>query len=284
MARAEAKKAMFKKLRNIIKPEDKSGIKTIDVPAAQPTEVDPAIAPATTQSNMRRISDPEEVENALIERNIKHFSQAKGTPFTTTEVIEIFGIDGNSEATDDLINGKIPNISHLPERVQQILRKIAENPPAEEISTEVSEDEMTTMYKKWKERTSTSPSGCHLGHWHALFTPDGDDKRKEGYFDTGNEIMKVHANILNAATNSGQPLDRWTTVHSTMFAKTEGYPRINKLRVIHIYECDYKLCARRRTKRTNGTSHSPTKRHEIPLRPTKKTKLRDNGQRRKSML
>jgi hypothetical protein len=32
MARAEATRAMFKKLKHIIKPEDKSGIKTIDVP------------------------------------------------------------------------------------------------------------------------------------------------------------------------------------------------------------------------------------------------------------
>jgi hypothetical protein len=80
---------------------------------------------------------------------------------------------------------------------------------------------MKSLYKNWEEKTSTSPTGCHLGHWHALFAPEGDDKEEEGCIDTSTEIMKIHTNLLNAATNSGQPLDRWVVVHSTMFAKTK---------------------------------------------------------------
>ena len=96
------------------------------------------------------------------------------------------------------------------------------------------------MFKHWKERTSTSPSGCHLGHWHALFAPDGEAYPTDGPTqDVGPQIMSVHASILNASTATGIPLDRWAKVHSQMIAKSEGQPRIDKLRVIHLYEADY---------------------------------------------
>ena len=51
--------------------------------------------------------------------------------------------------------------------------------------------------------------------------------------------MTIHANILNASVASGTPLDRWMPVHSNMIAKSEGQARIDKLRVIHLYEADY---------------------------------------------
>jgi hypothetical protein len=104
-----------------------------------------------------------------------------------------------------LINGKLPDISHLPTIVQQILRKIAEHPPGKTITADVSADKLTNLYKHWKERTSTSPSGCHLGHWHVLTAPNGNNPKEEEYEDTGILIMEIHANMLNASTARGIP-------------------------------------------------------------------------------
>ena len=96
------------------------------------------------------------------------------------------------------------------------------------------------MFKRWKETTSTSPSGCHLGHWHALITLDGLEK-DEASNDTmlESKIMDIHKIILNASIASGIPLDHWRLVHSNMIAKMDGNPRIDKLRVIHLYEANY---------------------------------------------
>jgi hypothetical protein len=95
-------------------------------------------------------------------------------------------------------------------------------------------------FKNWKETTSTLPSGCHLGHWHALIAPDGTrpdpNNNDEPIKD---QIMRIHTYILNASVRSGIPLARWAIVHSSMIAKTAGHPRINKLRVIHLYKADY---------------------------------------------
>ena len=44
-------------------------------------------------------------------------------------------------------------------------------------------------YRKWKERTTTSPSGRHLGHYHALFAPDGEEKESNFSEKCGKYIM-----------------------------------------------------------------------------------------------
>jgi hypothetical protein len=127
----------------------------------------------------------------------------------------------------------------LPEAVQRILRNIAKNPCKDQIDTEVTTQVLKDLFKKWKEKPSTLPSGCHLEHWHALQAPDGNNPTTEGYQDLGAQITSIHANIMNAATLSGTPLERWTNVDSTLLGKSKGKPQIDKLRVIHLYEADY---------------------------------------------
>ena len=239
MAHAEESRDTFRILQSVIKPQDKSGIKQIDIPATDANGA--TIIDEAGQTVMTTISDPATIEKMIIERNKKHFSQAHETPFTSKAITDIFGNDGESQATDDLIQGHLPhNIHNLPTTVQTILRKIAQRPPDEMINMEIDTDQLTAMFKKWKERTSTSPSGCHLGHWRALWAPDGIERRHDtSMADIGPSIMTIHNNILNASVRSGVPLDRWKTVHSNMIAKNEGKARIDKLRVIHLYEADY---------------------------------------------
>ena len=206
MAHAENSRETFRILRNIIKPEDRSGIRQIDTPVKD--HHGNIINQEDGSAIMTTITDPREVEKAIIERNIEHFGQAQGTAFTSQDLIAIFGKDGESQETENLLQGKLPKIEHLPDAVQRILRKIAENPCNNQIETHITTQELKNLFKKWKERTSTSPSGCHLGHWHALQAPDGDDPKAELYQDLGDKIMTVHANIMNAAISSGTPLDR----------------------------------------------------------------------------
>ena len=45
--------------------------------------------------------------------------------------------------------------------------------------------------------------------------------------------------MMSAALNLGISLDRWQNCTTTMIEKQPGNPKINKLRVIHLYEADY---------------------------------------------
>ena len=119
------------------------------------------------------------------------------------------------------------------------MRKIAASPQPT-FESEITTKELKDTYRNWKESASTSPSGCHLGHFHALMAPDGIKPNNDNTEETiGTKIMNIHANTLNASILSGTPLERWITVHSNMLSKIEGVPQIDKLRVIHLYKADY---------------------------------------------
>jgi hypothetical protein len=59
-----------------------------------------------------RIQDPTEMNKVIIERNIQHFSQADGTPFTIEPMIEVTGLFGTTADCKDILNGTF-NIEEL---------------------------------------------------------------------------------------------------------------------------------------------------------------------------
>ena len=101
-------------------------------------------------------------------------------------------------------------------------------------------DSFRKSIKKWRESTSTSPSGRHLGHYKSLLSIDSfSSKYTEDDPDPGSEILETIYHIATAAFNSGLSLDRWKHVTTCMIEKLPGVPRINKLCVIHLYKADY---------------------------------------------
>jgi hypothetical protein len=77
---------------------------------------------------------------------------------------------------------------------------------------------MMNKYKRWKESTSTSPSGRHLGHFHALFRPlkaknDEDRERSEGI---RLEIIELHAITLQNAYDNEHVYIQMMGVHPNM--------------------------------------------------------------------
>jgi hypothetical protein len=59
---------------------------------------------------------------------------------------------------------------------------------SKELDIKITEEKMMDKYKRWKERTSTSPSGRHLGHFQAK--DDKDRERSEGIRIEIIEIMQ----------------------------------------------------------------------------------------------
>ena len=92
-------------------------------------------------------------------------------------------------------------------------------------------------YKKWKGHTTTSPSGRHLGHYHALLTPDGEVK--EGIFSE--DMWRINNGIMNIALLNDTPLTRWLHSIVILLPKDKGKPEIHRLRIINTYENNYNL-------------------------------------------
>ena len=84
MAHAENSCETFQILQNLVKPEDRSGIRQIDIP--QRNNNGKIIQTTAGTDKMITLLDPKDIEEAIILRNIQHFGQAEGTPFTTRQL------------------------------------------------------------------------------------------------------------------------------------------------------------------------------------------------------
>jgi hypothetical protein len=120
---------------------------------------------------------------------------------------------------------------------QEILQYIAKQKQLPEIELYISPEEVARGFRQWKETTSTSPSGCHLGlrRIPAITT---DDKELE---KIRQQILHVQMHIINIPIYNGFSPTRWQTVINAMLEKIQGKPLLHKLRVIHILEADYNL-------------------------------------------
>jgi hypothetical protein len=188
------------------------------------------------------ITDGPTIERLILHRNIRHFRQAEFTPLATPEVIRKIGFGADTDRSEKLLEGNYdPTDITDDEWSRYLLTSMKRH--SKELKIEITAEKMMDKYRRWKERTSTSPSGRHLGHFHALFRPlkakDDDDRdRLEGI---RTDIIEMHAKMLQTAYDNEHVYKRWEYILTCMLGKDTGIPRIHRLRVIHLYECDLNL-------------------------------------------
>ena len=117
------------------------------------------------------IDVPSEIVSNLQRRNRLHFGQAHGTPFTVSPLKKRLGFSGYSEHADNISQRGSEDYPSLDENVKLLLdhlkllmEEMADHPSYPTITDE----EFVGKLKVWKETTTTSPSGAHLGHHKAL--------------------------------------------------------------------------------------------------------------------
>jgi hypothetical protein len=240
--RAEATKEMFARLPSA-KPKSSAGLSLIKIPYSGPLQ------PTATRQGMT-VTEPAEVEKHILRRNRKHFSQAEPTAFAQPPLKDIFNWKGtgrtadrvlaaNFEAYNDTNDHSIYNITSTADKILQCCyRRIPEITPG------LSLPAMKSAYRNWTESTSTSPSGRHLGHFHALLKPDGlkaDSPESLDLAESRDEIWKIHHNMFEYGIQHAHCYTRWKQIVNAMIEKEPGNPWIHRLRVIHLYENDYNL-------------------------------------------
>ena len=213
--RAEATKRCYKKLRWIMNPP-KPGVTFVD-------RVSPDGQPET-------LYDRTTLENAILQRNRRHFNQCAGTPFTIGKLRQL-GWAADSELANSILKGSAQIESISSDEIEQYLLNQCQQQTTE-ISDCITTTDLTQLFKKWKECTTTSPSGRHLGIYKAIFL----------HQQPTNKLKHIRNNIvslINLLIQNGIGLNRWRKVTNMMIHKLEGSYNINKLRVIHLFEADY---------------------------------------------
>ena len=163
LQKGEALRNLFEKLRRLRLTAAKTGVTRLEIPVQQGDD--------RLQGEVwQQIDIPSEILHHLRERNKHHFGQAHGTPFTVPPLSEDLGFTGQQPAAEAILKGEYSyndpddNVSLLLQHLKQTER-IAAMP----ISPTITEDDFRGKLQAWRETTTTSPSGLHLGHYKALF-------------------------------------------------------------------------------------------------------------------
>jgi hypothetical protein len=236
--KSEERQQCFDKMRRALRPTSTSGLQHIEIP-------DDALSTANNPI-WKTISDRACLEDTINRRNEQHFAQAHGTPFTVPPFQPQMTYGGDSPTGRQILRGDI----RLPDDTPEITRAfIAEmkHTGNKEINKYMSLQDTKQGFKQWKEATSTSPSGLHLGMYRALTTRaaaieiPAHEQEQSAPNTMGDYILNIRTMIINIAIKFNHSYDRWHTVHSTMIEKEPGNPKLNRLRVIHLFEADWNL-------------------------------------------
>ena len=167
----------------------------------------------------------------VIQRNINHLQQASPTPFGHGKGYELLHGPERHITADKILNGtlewKYP-MEEVNEWVDQLQRAYKEDELQQEvdnINRPISEDEFIKYFKNKDELTKSSPSGRHIGHYIAILNND--------------DLVSLITAMLNIGLIAGTALKRWKQTLSVMLEKDPGSPKLDRLRIIQLFEADY---------------------------------------------
>lgn len=232
--------------------ETQSSIDRVEVPNSWPltnqqlerTEMeDPK-----TCTEWRTVTDPSEVEHYLLLRNRLHF-QAEGSPFTNNPLAADIDWLALSPMAEDVLQGRYDHPGDIPQ-LQNLIQECSSVAPFDILPTTLSMEEFQRKIQTWRESTTTSPSGRHLGRYKALFvsTPEQFEEQSPEdpmkFEEKQHLIAHLKLSIINYCLRNTYVLNRWKKVINVMILKEPGNYKIHRLRVLHLYEADYNaVCA-----------------------------------------
>lgn len=175
------------------------------------------------------VFDQESIEEVLLEYNHCSFRKASESQLGSGFIYDSLKFSSLSQAGSEILSGHLPESWNVHDpRLIEFLASFAipdQVKSAPLIQTHITEDDFIYGFKGWKEKTSTSSSGRHLGHYKAII---GDPA-----------LLSFHVKLLNLLVSNGMSLERWQNATNVLNEKDPGEPRLHRLRIIHLFEADY---------------------------------------------
>jgi Reverse transcriptase (RNA-dependent DNA polymerase) len=188
------------------------------------------------------ITDPVMTETLLLDRNVQHYGQAQIALFAKGPLYDKMTFTGISNTVENIVNGKDINVNLTGENqyTQAIITELQGEKKLDDMPNDITFEEFKAALIRWNERTTTSPSGRHLGHYK-LLTRLPVFETPSSTINISQNILYVYYQMMMIAACSGNTLERWCNVSTCMIEKIKGQPIIDKVRIIHLYEADYNL-------------------------------------------
>ncbi len=148
------------------------------------------------------VDDHKEMEALLLNHSQDHFARAHGTDFTIEPLKSKLQYDGLTDFGEQITKGCIPEDIVLPKMTRLLLEhQSSKLRPGEDPTQPLEFEKLMQGFRKWKERTATSPSGRHLGIYKSLLKdlPKKEDKKQTKPVYRGIDVMHSIYALLQLA-------------------------------------------------------------------------------------
>jgi len=174
------------------------------------------------------VTERNKVEHHLLSYNQASFKAASTSPCGHGTILDDLTFSSISEAGDTILQGQIPERWHIENQLlSEFLKSFASPSGTAPIDVDIQADDIKRGFGKWRESTSTSPSGRHLGHYRAAIQND--------------RLLHCITTFMSIIVARGISIRRWQQAINIMLEKDPGRPAINRLRIIHLFEADFNL-------------------------------------------
>ena len=232
-----------RKIKYVLKPDHRAGVNSILIPARSEYDTTDTSFDHTDIRSMwdritptngkdikewQRITEKSAMEKILLDWQQMHFLQANETPLSTIQWKEQFD---DPMFQEEVIHGRYSPPSYLHPTAREVLLHFQRQPGVEDFDFSTTFDEFKAFIKNSKERTGTSPSGRHYGHYKALMQGD-------------KEFLEVIHAIIEISLQHNIILRRWRRTTTTLIEKETGIPFVHRMRAIHIIEAEVQFLAK----------------------------------------
>jgi len=209
-------------VRSVTKPRQPGGLSHVKIPNPENT-------------HWESIYEPRALEKHILKQHRKHFSQAAGTIFTRNPLRTLINDKCTSNFAKQVLAGtaNLEDLS-IDDYTKDLLRHLKTKvSPTENPANPLDSDDLIQGFKRWPEKTTTSPSGRHLGIYKSLakhFPPPKDKNNPEPFpepqepVNCGNNILKLLIMMMDLAVTT---YDRWKTIWTLLLEKDTGDPKID---------------------------------------------------------
>ena len=199
----------------------------LEIPASWPphNQVDISIESLEdpkTCKDWRLVTHPSEIESYLMLRNRLHFGQAQGTPFTVPPLQDDFDWMASTHEADDILQGTYVSTTSVP-NCMDLLSACKTQTSLDATPVALTIPEFRGKIHSWRENTTTSPSGRHLGRYKALFARGcagcGDAPQETTLEEKQASIAALILSIINYCIRNTYVLERWKKIVNVMISK-----------------------------------------------------------------
>ena len=232
----EVTRNKFRDIRRIVRPTAASSLSKILIPRL-PGSLEPTPSFETYRLLQETPADDliwetvverDQIERHLLDYNRESFRAASESPLGHGVIHDALTFSSLSPSAIGILDGEIPQDWHQDDTVLREFLASFTIPDSVkqqgEIPIDISDAELCRGFKSWRETTATSPSGRHLGHYKAIIQEP--------------TLRSFLLKFLNITIQSGISIPRWSNAVNVLIEKDPGKPRINRLRIIHLFEAD----------------------------------------------